>query len=259
MEGQRCNLTEFGASFKSRYFENDGSQLIPVDVLFYYIQESERKSESILNGIQNIRSKVDQLVDQIQYIRKNVKSLAKPVDENSSSTLHEANTAAFNSVKKDIMKLKDLRKKYVRSEKLSTYYEELCKRKTPYVPRKFRVKVNETTHQDEIPHEENEAIHKVTMEIKLMKIRLVRWKKNIDILNRNISNALESNRLTSMQKEDFINEMALNDERSTKKSDEAFQKIKLECETEYVSGNTQFLLKFVKHPTETDTRRKKRW
>ena len=96
------------------------------------------------------------------------------------------------AINKNILKVKDLRVKYLRSEKTSKLMEEFLAKDVPYVQRKFRVKVNRDTHNDELSFYKLDAQRNARTKIALMKCRMKRWEDESNILKTNISTAFSN-------------------------------------------------------------------
>ena len=160
----------------------------------------------------------------------------------------------LKTAKDNIRTIKDLRGKFLRSEKLSAYYEELYKRDLPFVQAKFRVHVNNSIPDYELDIRKEEAIGNATREVRLMQVRMREWSTKIDDLRQEVALALSSPTLSDIQRKACEEEMTKDEEENQKEREEAFNKIKTACETELQSGETQFLLKYVQNKSTKRSR-----
>ena len=84
----------------------------------------------------------------ISDIRERISALTEAITQSSE----KINTYGKNkeSMKNNILKLNDLRGQYLRAIKTAEFIEEGLARDSPYVQRKFRVKISNDTPADEI-------------------------------------------------------------------------------------------------------------
>ena len=167
---------------------------------------------------------------------------------NTSTLLHQPiadDTSSTQQLKKNINKVKNLRGKFLRAEKMATYSDELLSMNPPYVQRKFRMKVSSNTPTEEIEVYEKDSIQRARMETKLLKIRMKRWEKDLAELQGEIHHAFQDPKMKEAEKSYFENQLKKNEEVNSKKSHKAFMRVKRTCENEMDAGNTQFLLKFI--------------
>ena len=115
----------------------------------------------------------------------------------------------------------------------------------PNVQRKFRVKVNKDTHEDEISCYKLDAQRIARTEISLMKCRMKRWEDEINILKTNITTALSHPRMKHETKLKYEQRIQRDEQTNTKERDVAVKKIKDTYENEVNSGDDQFLLKYI--------------
>ena len=147
------------------------------------------------------------------------------------------------AINKNIVKLKDLRAQYLRSEKTSELIDELLNDENkPYIQKKFRVKVSNETHNDELILSRNVAIDNAKTEILYMKCRMKRWEEEINSLKDSIALSISKPDITPQQKETFKQQMSKNEDMALKERDEAVKKIRDSRENEIKSGVDQFLL-----------------
>ena len=146
---------------------------------------------------------------------------------------------------KSILKLKDLKGQYLRSEKTSELIEELINKDNPYVQRKYRVKLNTDTPTYLIESYELEAVGKAKREVEIMRIRMERWEEEINTLKTNINTALSSPGLPRQTKSTYEERLKRDEESNIKECDVAVKKIRDTYDDEINSSAGQFLLKYV--------------
>ena len=168
------------------------------DILNRIANVLETEKEAKIHHFQVMEMKLDQLIiaqndtqkeTYMDMIGEKISNLTEAV-RCSSTFVGSTNENEDKTINKNILKLKDLRGQYLRSEKTSELMEEFLAKDVPYVQRKFRVKVNKDTHEDEISCYKLDAQRIARTEIALMKCRMKRWEDEINILKTNISTAL---------------------------------------------------------------------
>ena len=108
----------------------------------------------------------------------------------------------------EILKLKNLKKQYMRCEKLAPYYEELMGNDPPFVPPKMRVIVNKNVPPYEKALHENQALSKCQNEVDLMKERMRNWMQDIDEMKNKIQLAIGSQCGTPTERKKVEEKMA---------------------------------------------------
>ena len=137
---------------------------------------------------------------------------------------------------KNILKLKDLRNQYLRSEKMVDYTEELLAKNPPYIQRKHRVKVSRELPEEELECYRTDARHNVTSENEKMKIRMKRWEEEINQLKTDITSALNRPSMLPSMKTKLEQQMHTNEEENQKDREEEIKKIRETYESETKSG-----------------------
>ena len=253
--------------------------VIPSEIFADIIKENQQRDEKLCKVLHRIAAaietgeelkrnhfhalemKIDQLIiaqnDTNTYetymtdIAEKLTNLTEAVSRSSATVVermdNEDNEKATN---KHILKLKDLRGQYLRSEKTSELMEELLAKDNPYVQQKYRVKLSKDTHEDEITCYKVDAVNNAKREVKIMKVRMKRWEQEINILKTNIATILSKPSLSPEKKMKYEEQMIKNEESNTKEREEAVKKIIKTYEKDIKSGADQFLLKFT---DETET------
>ena len=213
----------------------------------------ETEKEAKIHHFQAMEMKLDNLIIAqndtqkqtcMDMIGERISNLTEAV-RNSNTLVGATNQTDDKTINKNILKLKDLRGQYLRSEKTSELMEELLTKDVPYVQRKYRVKVSRDTHEDEISCHKADAERIARTEIALMKCRMKRWTDEINILKTNLSTALSHQSMQHEMKVKYELRIKRDEESNAKERDVAVKKIKDTYENEVNSGATQFLLKYV--------------
>ena len=212
----------------------------------------ETEKEAKIHHFQAMEMKLDHLIIAQNDTRETCMNMIGEKISNLTEAVRCNNTLVGNtnenndkSINKNILKMKDLRGQYLRSEKTSELMEELLAKDVPYVQRKYRVKVSKDTHEDEISCHKLDAERIARTEIALMKCRMKRWEDEINILKTNISTALSHPSMKQETRLKYEQRIRKDEETNIKERDVAVKKIKDTYENEVNSGATQFLLKYV--------------
>ena len=210
----------------------------------------------------NIEMKLDQLIiaqndtgtfeTYLSDIGEKITELTNAISHSSINIVERLDNSEKEkeSINKKILKLKDLRGQYLRSEKTSELMEDLLAKDAPYVQRKFRVKVSKDTHDAEMVCYKDDAIYNAKAEISKMKVRMRRWDEDINILKEEIATSLSKPNLPLTEKNKYEQQILKNEELNNKERDDAVKKINDSYELDIKSGAEQFLLKYT---DETDS------
>ena len=248
--------------------------VIPSDIFADIMKENQQRGEKICNVLQRIavaietgedmkknhfdamEMKMDQMIiaqnDTSSYetcmadIGERITKLTEAISRSSTAVVEtmESQEKSEDSTNKNIIKLKDLRGQYLRSEKTSEVIEELLAKDNPYVQRKYRVKVSEGTHEDEIPLHKAHAADNARRDVERMKIRMKRWDNEINDLKAEINDALSKPSIPPERKLMYEQQIMKNEEMNEREREEAVAKIKKSHDDEIKSGAVQFLLKY---------------
>ena len=95
----------------------------------------------------------------------------------------------------------------LRLEDLQECYNDLISQQFPYVPAKFRVKINSNTPAYEILLHRNAAVDNLKREIRLLEERQKQWKIEIKTMEEQIELTINSLDLTTEENHNFyVNE-----------------------------------------------------
>ena len=120
---------------------------------------------------------IDQKLDNICTLIK---------DNNISTQQHLTNGNQTNNVShtkeninQQLLNRRRLHYQILRSQDIQECYNNLISQESPYVPAKFRVKINSNTPAYEIPLHRNAAVDNLKREIRLLEERQKQWKIEI--------------------------------------------------------------------------------
>ena len=82
--------------------------------------------------------------------------------------------------------------KHFRSMKLAELYKEICPEENPFVPRKFRITINETAHQEEKDLRSKQSIQHLRDEIEILISRSTNFKNQFRDIDERIKQFQES-------------------------------------------------------------------
>ena len=205
-------------------------------------RENKRHNAVMEAKMDDLRMQIESSV-QTEVVTK-LEELTDAVNKTSTVLEKQSSTGDTETLKKNLVQLKDLRGQYLRSEKMSAYAEELLEKEPPYAQRKFRTKVMRSTHEDEIQSYKDETIARVKSDCSRIKIRMKRWEEEISDLKIQINEALANPNLGRQEKARFEEQLKKNEEANIKERDDAFQKIVDEVNKDMSSEENQFLLKY---------------
>lgn len=141
---------------------------------------------------------------------------------------------------------RDLEWQYMRSDKLSSYYEDLLLHENEqYVPFEFRVKVRSDSDFHEKMLKKEKSVNNFKVEIRLMKETVDTCKRQLDHINMEIDNFLSSPSLLKITKEDHKTKIIQNEESNVMKLDNALKKVRRRCEKDLNCGAKQFLIRYI--------------
>ena len=134
----------------------------------------------------------------------------------------------------------------------------LISQKSPYVPAKFRVKINWNTPAYEIPLHSNAAVDNLKREIRLLEERQKRWEIEIKTMKEQIKLTINSFDLTTEERDNFyVNEIQKGEERNVRKWRKHLDKLVNTFNQEQNDTNINNLLKFAGSDTKAQHHSKK--
>ena len=155
-----------------------------------------------------------------------------------------AGEKVLKTAEESISKIKELRGQVLKTDKLSSYYEELYTQDPPFVLEKFRVQVNDGVPEYELDIRREEALSNARRQVRLMQVRMNDFNQKIENLQEQVSSILSSPMISPTEKIILEDQMQKDEEQNAKECDEVFNHVKAACSKELQSDQTQFLLKF---------------
>lgn len=258
--------------------------LIPSEVLAGILQDKQNRDDKLygvldriatnletgvgnsLKHFHNQELKMDQIIiaaNDTSSMETSLYQIGEKLDKLTEAVTNSANNLQTRigddekdteKMKKNILKLKDLRGQYLRAEKMSNFSEELMNKTPPYVQGKFRMKVARDLPEEELECYRTDALHNARSENDKMKIRMRRWEEEIAQLNLEINTVLNNPNTPQTLKTKMEQQIKKDEEINQNERENAIKKIKETYETETGSGTTQFLLKYVNDDMDGDKR-----
>ena len=200
--------------------------ILPGDILSTYFADRKKDNEDLCGIFDRIASslesratednrhhavmeaKMDELIrTQSDSVYKKVvdklDELTDAVNKTSTIILNQTAVDGTKQLRKNILKVKDLRGQYLRAEKMSAYTEDHLAKSPPYVQRKFRTKVSKNTPVDELESYKDIAMQRAKSECDILKIRMRRWDEEIAELNSCIEESLANPNLGRSEKQNL--------------------------------------------------------
>ena len=152
---------------------------------------------------------------------------------------------ADRRLKQTVRRRKTLLSKICRAEQLSEYYIELTDQTDPFVPRKFRSKINRSTPEDEKFLHKDLAIYKAKAEADLMKLRMKDWKAQLVNLESEIDSTTSS--FDHSKRKEFYSRLTKDADRVYRNRTKNFEKLRrsYEAEINSVADKELLLLTYV--------------
>ena len=129
-----------------------------------------------------------------------------------------------------------------RAKDLAAYYHELITKNVPYAPRKFRTTINRNTPDYEKPLHNENTIHKVNQDIKMMQERIKNWEEELLNIELDINDILP--KLKEQRAEKFQKTITDKSEKLQREWADSFASLKRSHSKDIESGASQYLLKY---------------
>ena len=248
--------------------------IIPAPLFGEFIQGMKIRDEKFLESTSKLCQTQDRLCFAIEHIASNMHSEETNVHRppaDDPNMLHEtlvkigekldmlteavregaisinnkmAGEKVLKTAEESISKIKELRGQVLKTDKLSSYYEELYTQDPPFVLEKFRVQVNDGVPEYELDIRREEALSNARRQVRLMQVRMNDFNQKIENLQEQVSSVLSSPMISPTEKIILEDQMQKDEEQNAKECDEVFNHVKAACSKELQSDQTQFLLKF---------------
>ena len=139
----------------------------------------------------------------------------------------------------------------LRPQDLQECYNHLISQESPYVPAKFRVKINLNSPPYEVPLHRNAAVDNLKREIRLLEERQKQWKIEIKNMEEQIKLTINSLDLTTEEKDNFyVNKTQKAEERNVREWWQHLDKLVDTFNQEQNDANIKSLLKIVGSDTK---------
>ena len=155
---------------------------------------------------------IDQKLDNICTLIKNNNTTTQQHLPNGNQTNNVSHTK--ENINQQLYRRR-LHYQILQSQDLQECYNDLISQESPYVPAKFRVKINSNTPAYEIPLHGNAAVDNLKREIRLLEERQKQWKIEIKTMEEQIKLTINSLDLTTEERDNFyVNEIQKGEERN---------------------------------------------
>ena len=119
------------------------------------------------------------------------------------------------NINRQLLNRRRLHYQILRSQDLQECYNDLISQESPYVPAKFRLKINLNTPVYEIRLHRNAAVDNLKREIRLLEERQKQWKIEIKTMEEQIKLTIDSLVLITEERDNFYgNEIQKGEERN---------------------------------------------
>ena len=160
---------------------------------------------------------IDQKLDNICTSIKNNNITTQQHLANGSQTNNVSHRKENININQQLLNRRRLHYQILRSQDLQECCNNLISQEFPYVPAKFRVKINLSTPGYEIPLHRNAAIDNLKREIRLLEERQKQWKIEIKTVEEQIKLTINSLDLTTEERDYFfVKEIRKGEERNVR-------------------------------------------
>ena len=196
----------------------------------------------------NILDKSNIIIETISNMNKNT-NINIPRNYNNLYTLPRTKEEFYANVQIELQKRKRLHYQIYRAQSLSSYYQSLLNHENPFVPAKFRAKVNITTPEYEKEIRRKQSIDKMKREIDILDERRRNWLVKLEQYEQAIHNILNllnfSNEQQQLLQVKFKDKLKEDEKRNTEDNwNDHFDKLKATHEKERESNDIDNLLKY---------------
>ena len=211
------------------------------DIIDELKEENSKLIECFTNGFRAVVDAINDMKDHDEGINNN-KHLLEKVDnlckqiKRQNYNPRKNTKSKTNEIYDDVIKERRFKYyQYYRAEQLKEYYQELIHKDEPFVPPKFRLKINEGTPEFEKELKREHSIKNVVRECNLLSIRNEHLLKEIKQLDNSVETKI--NKLTKETKEKvkLFNQYKLVIEKEEKKSVDIWNKKHLKLKTTYTN------------------------
>ena len=202
----------------------------------------------------NILDKSNIIIEVISNMNRNT-NINIPRNDNNLDTFPKTNEEFDANVQIELQKRKRLHYQIYRAQSLSSYYQSLLNHENPFVPAKFRAKVNITTPEYEKEIRRKQSIDTMKREIEILDGRRRNWLVELEQheqMIRNINSINFNNERPQLFQVIYNNELKEDEKRNTDNWNNRFDKLKARYEKEHESNNIVNLLGYPDKQSQTE-------
>ena len=160
------------------------------------------------------------------------------------------------NVQIELQKRKRLHYQIYRAQSLSSYYQPLLNHENPFVPAKFRAKVNITTPEYEKEIRRKQSIDTMKREIDILDERRRNWLVELEQYEQAIHSIINSLNFNNEQQQllqvKYKDKLKEDEKRNTDNWNNHFDKLKATYQKEQESNDTDNLLKYADKQSEDE-------
>ena len=267
---------------------DDGVCIVPTETLDNLLEENrkaftlmETHTRAMTDGLNKIANAMDtfntenhqfhhELLEMIDNLTEAIKdqNYQRPAPNNTETPFHRNNILQERTQDEKLDKQLDVKIKPIlqqrlnlhfkafRAQNVSQYYDSLLKEEKPFVPPKFRIKVDRSTMEGTLKYRQEQAIENTIREIQIMESEFKTWNDKIEnldkeiknIINQHIDNQESRDRQMKLYKERVERDIAKQNEDWLKN----FSKLQSVYNKEMETGE-QFLLKYINDRNQFNT------
>ena len=195
----------------------------------------------------NILDKINIIIEVISNMNRNT-NINIPRNDNNLDTFPKTNEEFDANVQIELQKRKRLHYQIYRAQSLSSYYQSLLNHENPFVPAKFRAKVNNTTPEYEKEIRRKQSIDTMKREIDILDERRRNWLVELEQYEQAIHSIINSLNFNNDQQQllqvKYKDKLKEDKKRNTDNWNNHFDKLKATYQKEQESNDIDNLLKY---------------
>ena len=203
----------------------------------------------------NILDKSNIIIEVISNMNRNT-NINIPRNDNNLDTLPKTNEEFDANVQIELQKRKRLHYQIYRAQSLSSYYQSLLNHENPFVPAKFRAKVNITTPEYEKEIRRKQSIDTMKREIDILDERRRNWLVELEQYEQAIHSIINSLNFNNEQQQllqvKYKDKLKEDEKRNTDNWNNHFDKLKATYQKEQESNDIDNLLKYADKQSEDE-------
>ena len=203
----------------------------------------------------NILDKSNIIIEVISNMNRNT-NINIPRNDNNLDTFPKTNKEFDANVQIELQKRKRLHYQIYRAQSLSSYYQSLLNHENPFVPAKFRAKVNITTPEYEKEIRRKQSIDTMKREIDILDERRRNWLVELEQYEQAIHSIINSLNFNNEQQQllqvKYKDKLKEDEKRNTDNWNNHFDKLKATYQKEQESNDIDNLLKYADKQSEDE-------